>query len=233
MESPGCLWCVPGTWIQECIPGGGTKQIHDYTTGQHRLKVLLLFSSVLPSWIVNSGLVRLLWVQGAFQVKMPTGNLEIPTSSLIWNAPLTPSGGLSPLEVDLKVVAPLSITRVINCGSTTSDSSQSVKKGTGQYNEGWNHYETSCGVKYPALSTICLLFSKLCRKLWQRRLRTYTDSTCHSNSIRTYCLEVKAYRVSFNVYTQSFYWFSNGSSTSKRCVLTLIISLHINVPSSK
>lgn len=174
-------------------PGGGTKQIHDYTTGQHRLKVLLLFSSVLPSWIVNSGLVRLLWVQGAFQVKMPTGNLEIPTSSLIWNAPLTPSGGLSPLEVDLKVVAPLSITRVINCGSTTSDSSQSVKKGTGQYNEGWNHYETSCGVKYPALSTICLLFSKLCRKLWQRRLRTYTDSTCHSNSIRTYCLEVKAY----------------------------------------
>lgn len=149
-------WCIPA-W-----GGGKTKQIHDYTTGQHRLKVLLLFSSVLPSWIVNSGLVRLLWVQGASQVKMPTRNLEIPTSGLIWNAPLNPSGGLSPLEVDIKVVAPLSITRVINCGSTTSDSSQSVKKkGTGQYNEGWNHYETSCGVKYPALSTICLLISKL------------------------------------------------------------------------
>lgn len=114
-------WCIPA-W------GGKTKQIHDYTTGQHRLKVLLLFSSVLPSWIVNSGLVRLLWVQGASQVKMPTRNLEIPTSGLIWNAPLNPSGGLSPLEVDIKVVAPLSITRVINCGSTTSDSSQSVKK---------------------------------------------------------------------------------------------------------
>lgn len=146
MESPGCLWCVPGT-LESMLefelvhpsskvrkvwkPPPKTKQIYRYMItkqGQHRLKVLSLFSSVLPSWNVNLGLVGLLWVQGAFQVKMPTGNLEIPISGLIWNAPLTPSGGLSPLEVDLKFVAPLSITRVINCGSTTSDSSQSVKK---------------------------------------------------------------------------------------------------------
>lgn len=177
--------------------------------GQHRLKVSSLFSSVLPSWIVNLGLVRLLWVQGAFQVKMPTGNLEIPTSGLIWNAPLNRSGGLSPLEVGKK----------------------SVKKARVSTMKGETTMRPHVGSNTRLFPPFAFFFSKLCRKLWQRRLRTYTDSTCHSNSICTYCLEVKAYRV--NVYSQSFYWFSNGSSTSKRCVLTLIISLHINVPSSK
>lgn len=160
-------WCIPA-W------GGKTKQIHDYTTGQHRLKVLLLFSSVLPSWIVNSGLVRLLWVQGASQVKMPTRNLEIPTSGLIWNAPLNPSGGLSPLEVDIKVVAPLSITRVINCGSTTSDSSQSVKKKAQVSTmKGETTMRPHVGSNTQLFPPFAFLFPSS-RKLWQRRLRIYT-----------------------------------------------------------